>query len=173
MGAGTSPAGMGPAGFEPVVVPADTPPSGLTPVQFYAQARGVKTPLVLLYDPSVQGFVQNTDGTFQGVHPIDQELALAVFIPYGSIPSAPTVGSKFTTCFNRVSPNRVQSIGRSELNRCTASLLARKAIVILSFTVAQNANGRFQPVIGYTNLLDPRYNPQNPALAGRVLQAKS
>lgn len=173
MGAGVAPAGAGLAGYDPVVVPSDATSSGLEPVQFYASARGQTTPLALKYDPSVLGFVMNADGSFQGVHPIDQQVALAMFIPYGSISSAPTVGAKWNTVFSRVPSYKVQAVGLNELNRCLAALIAQNAIAILSFSVTQNAYGRYQPSLAYTNLLDPRYNPSNPAVAARTLSGTS
>lgn len=159
------PAGFGLAGLDPVQPPGASPPVGLTPLQSYAQALGVATPLVLAYSPVVQGFVQNADGTLQGVHPIDQQVALALFIPLGSIPSAPKVGANFAGVLSRVDPQRAKAIATSELNRCLASLIAQNSILLLNFDVTVTAPGRFILAVAYTNLKDPRYNPRNSALS--------
>ena len=160
------PAGFGPAGANPVLPPGASPPTGLQALQYYAQALGIATPLVLAYNPQVNGFVQNTDGSLQGVHPVDQQVALALFIEYGSISSAPTVGSKFRQVLNRVDPQRGLSVATSELNRCLGSLIAQNAILIQNFIVEQQQPGRWLLAVAYTNLKDPRYNPANPALSG-------
>jgi hypothetical protein len=163
MGAGVFPAGLGPAGADPVAGPPSPVVNGLTPAQFYVQAQGVRTQLMLAYDPIARGFVLNADGTYVGVHPIDQQVALALFIPYGSIKSAPTLGSKWVTVLSRVAPQQVMAVARNELNRCLARFLAQKQILILTFTVDQSVLGRSLISVGYTNLLDPRYNPNNAA----------
>src|SRR5271163_3688743 len=109
MGAGVLPAGLGTGGLDPVRAPQAIPPSGLTPAQSYAQAQGLATPLLLKYDPVARGFVLNSDGTYLGVHPVDQQVALSIFIPYGSIKSAPTVGAQWATVLSRVAPQKVLS----------------------------------------------------------------
>ena len=159
------PAGFGPAGLDPVQVPGASPPVGLTAVQYYAQALGVQTPLVLAYNPTVAGFLQNADGTLQGIHPIDQQVALALFIEYGSVASAPKLGSKFRAVLQRVDPARAKAVATSELNRCLGPLIAQNAILLLNFTFSQSAPGRTLLAVAYTNLKDPRYNPRNPALS--------
>jgi hypothetical protein len=159
------PAGFGPAGLDPVQVPGASPPIGLTAIQYYAQALGVQTPLVLAYNPTVLGFLQNADGTLQGIHPIDQQVALALFIEYGSVSSAPQLGSKFRKVLQRLDPQRVKAVATSELNRCLGALIAQNAILLLSFKVDQTVPGRTLLAVAYTNLKDPRYNPQNPALS--------
>lgn len=172
MGAGTFPAGFGLAGLDPVQPPGASPPVGLTPIQNYQQALGVSTPLVLAYNPQVLGFVQNADGTLQGVHPIDQQVALALFIEYGSIASAPTVGSKFRALLSRVDPKRAKAIASGEVGRCLGRLIAQNAIVVLNVLLDQSVPGRWVIALAYTNLLDPRYNPRNPALSSAQTQAR-
>jgi hypothetical protein len=172
MGAGVYPAGYGPAGLDVVLPPGASPPVGLTPIQYYPRALGVSTPLVLAYNPQVLGFVQNADGTLQGVHPIDQQVALALFIEYGSIKSAPTVGSKLRALLNRVDPNRAQAIAGGEIARCLGTLIAQNAILLLNLRLEQSNPGRWLVAVAYTNLKDPRYNPGNPALSSAQSQAR-
>jgi phage baseplate assembly protein W len=109
--------------------------------------------------------VQNTNGTLSGVHPVDQQVALALFIELGSIPSAPEIGSKLRTVLSRTDPQQAYQTALDEVNRALALLYAQKAITLLSFALDQSTPGRSILAIGYTNLLDPRYNPNNPALS--------
>lgn len=85
MSAGQYPAGAGQyAGADPafLVVPAATDGTGVATTAVAA----------CFYDPLRKVYVQNPDGTMQGVDPTDQAMAIVLTVPANSIPSAPTVG---------------------------------------------------------------------------------
>jgi hypothetical protein len=79
MGAGDFPAGVGPAGIDPPAAP--TPP------------RSVVPPHALLFDGATRDVPLDDQGHYEGVHPVDHRVALALFIALGSIPSGPDVGN--------------------------------------------------------------------------------
>src|SRR5258706_11011806 len=83
MGAGDSPAGVGPAGFDPPLpLP---PPTAFSP------------PQAALFDLATRMFPLMTDGSgrLREVHPIDQAVALGLGLVQGTIGSAPEIGAKF------------------------------------------------------------------------------
>jgi len=77
MGAGSFGAGIGPAGFDPLVT---TPPNRAS------------LPDAPFYDPSVRGYPFGDGGELSAVHPVDQYVALVASIPLGSVASSPEDG---------------------------------------------------------------------------------
>jgi hypothetical protein len=128
-----------------------------------------QTPLALQFDPTIPGFVQNADGTMTSIHPVDQKVALALFIEYGSISSAPTVGNKLRTLLNRVQPEQVNAIAGAELSRCLGPFIGAGEITLTGFTVTQTGSGRTSLSVAYVNLKDPRYTPAAAQAAARSL----
>lgn len=97
MGAGQFPAGrFDRAGLDPVYLPVPTPP----PAQIVA----------IKFDPQTRRFVQNANGSFVSVHPVDQRVALLLWIEQGDIPSAPTVGRRIRKRIARVDPAVIPQI---------------------------------------------------------------
>lgn len=77
-GAGSFPAGTGPAGAVPI---AKSPPKSVV-------ANGA-----IRYEGSTRGWVRAEDGQYVKLHPIEQAVALAMCTRKGSLKSAPQVGN--------------------------------------------------------------------------------
>lgn len=150
MGAGQYPAGAFPggpferAGVDPVWVGAPPAPP--------ARIRAVK------FDPATRTFVMNADGTMYDIHPIDQQVALLLWVERGSMPSAATVGQRIRARIARVSPGQIPNIVRDEVRSTLSALIAAKAIQLLRVDVKTFAGGRTELAVFYRNLQDTTNN---------------
>ena len=142
---------------------------GLPPFPPSSAPSVPQTPLALQFDPTVPGFVMNADGTMASIHPVDQKVALTLFIELGSISSAPNVGNKLRTVLNRVQPEQVNAIAGAELNRCLGPFISAGEITLTGFSVTQTGSGRTSLIVAYINLKDPRYTPASAQVAARSL----
>lgn len=79
-GAGSSGAGLGPAGFDVAAEP--------------TAARRVTRPRAILFQLNGFDFPLDDDGRYQDVHPVDQWVALQLGILAEGIGSSPTAGSR-------------------------------------------------------------------------------
>jgi hypothetical protein len=77
-GAGTFPAGSGPAGFDPILRSAPRKPV----------AQGA-----IRYEGKTRGWVRADDGQYVKLHPIEQAVALSMCTRKGTLRSAPKVGN--------------------------------------------------------------------------------
>src|SRR5690349_13121368 len=77
-GAGAFGAGAGSGGFDPVLDAGESPTSS--------------APSALLFDPNTRDFRMGADGRFVAIDPVDQWVALQLWIRKGSIGSAPGAG---------------------------------------------------------------------------------
>jgi len=77
-GAGSFPAGMGPAGADPVQ---SSPPRA--PINLGA----------MRYEGSTRGWVQDSTGQYVKLHPVEQAVALSMCTRKGSLKSNPRVGN--------------------------------------------------------------------------------
>lgn len=114
MPAGLYPAGVGPAGHAPVADP-ETLSVGTTP----AATR---------YDGAERGYRLDTDGHWEAIHPVDQEVALACLIPLGTVRSARTVGHTFRALVPGSPSLRADALDRAR--QALGRLLARGDVVL-------------------------------------------
>lgn len=150
MGAGNFPAGVGPAGLDPVYVATPT-----TPGTF---------PTALAFDPGLRGYVQNADGTMKSIDPVDAEVALLLGIEQGSIPSAATLGQKLRAVLTRTPPSKQKAIATQEVLRVLGPLLNAASPTIALINVAVDSSGAKRGAISigitYQNLTLRGSKPQ-------------
>jgi hypothetical protein len=114
-GAGFYPAGGTPggpaslAGVDPAYVP-----SLIVPLQ---------TLVAIEFDPSTRQFVMNADGSFVGIHPVDQMVCLLLWLQQGDVPSAATLGNRIKVRISRVDPTTIPQIATDEVNTVLRALL--------------------------------------------------
>lgn len=138
MGIGSFPAGMGPAGGDPI--PDPSAPIFKPPIQAAKFDIGTKTQ------------VQASNGTLVSVHPVDQEVNLRLGIEEKQIASAVTVGHRIRQITRSGGPD-VQSRVIDAVNIALADPLARKDIKILGVDVdAKTVRGRIVVAVNYLNL---------------------
>ena len=140
MGAGDFLAGMGTAGFDPPVVP--------------SPARNVRPPHALLFDGATRDVPLTDQGSYAEVHPVDQRVALALFVTLASIPSAPEIGNTLASVriqdaasMQRDAEGRVRQALQDELNANNIELVAVAASV--------TPRWRVSVVVKYRNLRLP------------------
>lgn len=139
---GDYPAGVGPAGYDPVV-----PPSA---------PRRVRPPVSLHFDGATRDFILRDDGFYDEVHPVDQQVALALLISEGVVAAVPEVGNRLRT-INRVPFAVARSTAKDYVNLALSGLLASKSIAIDKIDV-EGTRGALFVAVTYRNLLarDPR-----------------
>lgn len=109
-------------------------------------------PAALTFDQKSRSFLQNADGTMASAHPVDQEVALALGIEWGTIASAKDVGHKFRKILRASGPSTVAAV-KDEVNRVLARPLARKDIALLGVDVdTTKVRGRILVFVRYKNL---------------------
>src|SRR6266436_1896982 len=137
LGAGQFPAGTGPGGFAPQNAPA--------PGQIRLPPRAVN------YDPQIRDFT-TTNGLYDAIHPVDQQVILALTIPLGSLKSAPTVGNTYHQV-NRLSGITLVNEAEDRTKLALKRLLNAQKIEIIRIDVDVRVRGQFKVAVSYINLL--------------------
>ena len=136
-GVGWFPAGIGPAGYDPVIPP-DAP-------------RDVRPPAALQFDGQTRDFPLNATGFYKESHPVDQRVALALSISRGAIAAAPDVGNKLRT-IRRVSPAVAETLAKQYIREALADLTAAKSIRVDQIKIDLSVPGRLMFAVTYLNL---------------------
>ena len=120
--------------------------------------RDVTPPAAILFNGATFTFPYLASGLLTPLDPTDQQVALALLIRKGTLASVPALGATFREIrkIDRYTTAKVTDA----VNLALASLIASKAIVVLSITVeTQRTNGRIVLAVAYRNL---RTTPQRP-----------
>lgn len=145
MGAGSYPAGLGPAGLDPLP-DATVPREGLPPV-------------ALLFDGATKDFPLDADGFYRSVGIGAQKVELALIRVFGKMPIAANEGLDLTG----VVPAPGEKLSMDGENRVRAALaqpLAAGEIEILSITTTSPVRGGIKIVVQFKDLTDPLPTPQ-------------
>lgn len=142
-GAGSSPAGATPAGLDVVV---------------QAPTQRAPAPAALRLDLGTRDFVV-IDGAYAELHPVDQEVLLALGIEKGKLASTPDVGNRIRRN-RRVAPAILETVVRNDVRLDLAHLLDAGKIELLAVDVDTSVRGQTKVAITYRNL---RLNPGAPA----------
>lgn len=139
MGAGDFPAGVGPAGFDPVA--------------FVSPALQFTPPLAALFDLGTRTFPFMTDGSgrLQSVHPVDQQVNLALGLIEGTVTSVKDLGASFAR-LQRASLADLQKEGALMANRALARLISNNDIEVREVTATRPIPGRVYIAVNYVNL---------------------
>lgn len=156
MGAGDYGAGLGGAGFDPVL-PASSPITDAAP------------PLAVYFDLATKTYLSNADGTLKGMHPVDQRVVLALGIEAGSLTGVPSQGHRFRSRLSRVPPATIPRIALDETRLALKNLLLAKDILLLAVETDTTVRGRVLIAVTYVNMRDPATNIRNPNLSARKL----
>lgn len=163
MAAGNFPAGSQGdlAGLDPQFVVGSSPYNSSIQVGAGVTVLPQRTyPTALSFNPAIRGYDQttNADGSLSmtSIDPTDAAVALALGIPYGSVPGDPSFGHRLRIVLNRIPVGRQTDVAKQEITRVLQSLISAKAISIRSIVV-QSANGLGQIAIAitYQNLRSP------------------
>lgn len=127
MGAGSSPAGAGLAGFDPIVpLPAPVPPPA---------------PGAWMFDPNAREFPFDANGYAVTVHPVDQIAEISLGSPLGGWASAPDTGIDVARLKNST-PQTVATAEQDAANLALAEPLANGDITLKSVAQDPDADGR-------------------------------
>lgn len=137
LGLGWFPAGVGPAGYDPVIPP-DAP-------------RRVRPPVALRYDGATRDFVLRADGFYAEIHPVDQKVSLAMCISRGAVAAVPGLGNKLRT-IRRTTAAVATTLAKQYVREALADLLAAKSIALKDVTVQADVPGRLLVFVLYHNL---------------------
>ncbi len=142
MGAGDYPAGEGFAGHDPVASSTATPATALSALKF---------------DGASKDWLQGADGRLEGVHPIDQAVALSVHLVQGTIAGVPTVGDT-TRLITHVGGKGFEADVRDRIltSNPLARLISRGDVRVHNVTIEVRPNGAVAGILEYFNMrLDP------------------
>lgn len=147
-GSGSSAAGVGFAGYAPVG-PRSTRQKGTL-------LRAIN------YDPWVKDFtttlvVNGSVDLYDAIHPVDQQVVLALTIPLGSLKSAPTVGHRLIEV-NRLTGSTLQRAVEDRIRLALKRLIDGQKITILSIDIDTSASlrGQLKVATSYQNLVTRR-----------------
>lgn len=136
MGAGAFPAGVGPAGQDPVLPP---------PSRLVLAPQGAP-----VFQLSNKQFVQQSDGTLLTGDEVDQAVLFAIGFPLGVVSSAPTVGNRLGLQ-GRVDPSRLVQTVTDEVRGRLDSLISSGYIIVTGLTVVTPARGQNFVAVSYWN----------------------
>lgn len=137
LGLGWFPAGIGPAGYDPVIPP-DAP-------------RRVRPPAALRYDGATRDFLLDANGFYEEIHPVDQKVALALCISRGAVAAVPELGNQLRT-IRRTSRAVAETIAKQFVREALADLTRGKSITIEDITVQTDVPGRLLVFVLYRNI---------------------
>ena len=135
MALGSHPFGRGPLGFDPRTT-----------------TDGTVTPATsaLLFDVSSKATLLDANGFARSVHPVDQEVALAIGVELGTLKSSPTVGLDYER-LRSATRKTILAVAIDAVNVALAGPLGRGDIKILGVQAETNA-GRISLIVEYVNL---------------------
>ena len=135
-GAGGSPAGLSPAGVDPL--PPPVPP------------RFVVPPAALWFDGATKDFLLDpSTGLYVPLNPVDQQVALALLVNLGSISSATNVGAAFRSIVRITPSTKTEAVAFA--NNALVALVSRGFITISDIAVDVYALGGFAVAVSYVN----------------------
>lgn len=104
MGLGDFPCGGSPCGHD--ALPPPVPP------------RTTQPPVALRYDGATKDFLKDDSGRYLEVHPVDQEVALALCVGLGTLPSVPGAGAAFRKIkrITNSTPNLASDMAKAALS---------------------------------------------------------
>ncbi len=139
MGAGSFGAGIGPAGFDPLIT---SPP------------ETVSLPAGVEYSPDIRGFPFAADGGVSPSHPVDQFVALVCTIARGSLAVTPEDGINFER-IRRSSPDELQAVITDEVRYALRDGLARGDLLFLGAPLLETDSDEVVWAVDYVNLRLP------------------
>jgi len=159
-----------PAGDAPAGAPSET--AGFNAV-FVGAAPGVPfLPRAEAFDPSTKRFyLQDANGNYIDVHPVDQIMALRCTTLVGQSKSATDLGTRLAIVCARQPSSRVPQLAYSEVSRVVADLIANGDILLISVVSNTAVRGRNLFAITYVNLRSESTNPQFPLQNATTINA--
>jgi hypothetical protein len=141
MGLGDYPLGFGPLGHDPIADP--------------SESTLREPPKALFYDPATRDFRLRSDGAFEAVHPVDQEVAIRMTFLAGSFGGDAELGSKVWTI--EYLGQDLEAKVRDYVRTALAPMLERGDIEISAIPVERHSLGGMAYAVEYFNLrLDPQ-----------------
>ena len=133
--------------------------AGEDPIAVLSAARDLLPPLALAFDGETRTFLRDENGLLLSVHPIDQKVALALFIEQKKITSAPNTGSTLRE-IKYLDPQKVVTDATNRINRALNAVLKPGDIEIISLEVTQPSRWSISTKLEYRNLRDPTSRPR-------------
>ncbi len=146
MGAGYAPAGGwggGPAERAGISIPyVGTPPAAVPAFRAIA------------FDPTTRTFTFDSEGHAEDVHPVDQRVALLLWVGFGRVPSSPSTGTAVRDRVQRIAIALIPGVVRDEVRKALRPLVDAGDIALLRIDV-KVAKGRTEYAVFYRNLRAP------------------
>lgn len=148
MGAGDFPAGTGLAGFDVPYIPGTSTPF---------------LPRAVFFDPTTsQFYLQDEDGNYIDMHPIDQIVVLRLCTRQGQSKSLPSLGTRLALICARQPAQKVPQLATNEVKRVLKDLIDNGDILLVRVTTDNHLRGQNIFKVSYVNLRDPATNIRFP-----------
>lgn len=145
MPAGTTFAGAGPAGADPVAPPSPT----VVLVQSSNPA---------LWDLATRSCPRDENGILKRIHWVDQAVALALGVRIGSIAAQPALGHRLREIKRAIPGEELQNQVNDYVNLALLDLLARGDIFLISVVASVPVQSQIVIAISYVNMRLPSPN---------------
>jgi hypothetical protein len=129
---------------------AGTTPAGVESITIPARVTAV-LPAAILFDLSTRTFPLNADGTFKAIHPVDQQVALALGIQQGAIGSYTKLGNKLRAIKRGGGPQLISQV-QDAVRQAVAAIVARNDILVTEVAVFTPVRGQITLSFTYVNL---------------------
>lgn len=132
-------------------------PAGFEPAGFGVSTRvpapHAPAPAAVKLDLVTRDFVV-TGGAYAELHPVDQEVLLALGIEQGKLASSPNVGSRLRrNRHRRVAPEVLETVVRDDVRLDLAHLIDAGKIELVAVDVDASARGQTKVAVTYRNLV--------------------
>jgi hypothetical protein len=151
-GAGAFGAGAGSGGFDPVLDASDSNAS--------------TAPSALLFDPNTRDFRLGADGRFVAVHPVDQWVALQLWLRKGSVGSVPGAGCDLRNLSRQGGQGYVASI-QDMVRLSLKTMIDNGSIRVIGIAVQTPSRGQTFVQVTYVNL--KLASPQAPVTVAAIM----
>jgi hypothetical protein len=133
--------------------------AGEDPVAELSAPRNAQAPIALAFDAATRTFLRDDDGRYYSVHPVDQKVALAIFVELGKITAAPNEGGTLRS-IKYLDPAKIEADARDRIQRALARVLSPGDIAEVGLKVAQPTRWSVRIVYEYRNLREPGSRPR-------------
>jgi hypothetical protein len=116
--------------------------------------RRPSKPAGLHYDGKTRDFTVNSSGQLNGVHPVDEGMAMSIMVPRGSIKAAPNTGNDLHKIEYLGTPNLDEQVRACVYNAQPLKRFLEEDKIEIRTIVSTVKDSRLSVSISYVNKLD-------------------
>jgi hypothetical protein len=121
--------------------------------------RNVAPPIALVFDGKTRTFLRDDDGFLLSIHPVDQKVALALFVEKGKLAPTPSTGNTLRE-IKYIDKVKIETDVTNRINRALNAVLVPGDIEILKLEVRLPSRWAVSITFQYRNLREPGSLPR-------------